>query len=57
MESPEDQTIICLCGKPFTFTKGEQVFFKQKGFTPPKRCPECRLKKRQQMRDQEEGQR
>ena len=42
----QDLTIVCLCGRPFTFTIGEQQFFQKKGFVPPKRCPECRAKKR-----------
>jgi Probable zinc-ribbon domain len=38
--SYEDKQIVCAesgCGE-FTFTKGEQEFYAQKGFTPPKRC-------------------
>lgn len=42
----EDKTLICKdCGKEFVWTKGEQRFFAEKGFTnPPVRCPECRVK-------------
>lgn len=39
----EDQSVACGdCSKEFTFTAGEQEFFAQKGFSVPKRCPECR---------------
>ena len=34
------------CGKDFIFTAGEQEFYEEKGFTPPKRCPECRAAKK-----------
>jgi CxxC-x17-CxxC domain-containing protein len=38
------------CGKPFTFGAEEQEFFAQKGYTnEPKRCPECRAAKKQQV--------
>lgn len=30
------------CGKSFVFTEAEQEFFKEKGFTLPRRCKECR---------------
>lgn len=40
----EDKTLTCKdCGKEFVFTKGEQEFYAEKGFTnEPTRCPECR---------------
>ena len=40
----EDKTLVCInCGKEFTFTEGEQGFYKEKGFeNEPKRCPDCR---------------
>lgn len=40
----EDKTIVCKdCNKEFTFTIGEQEFYKEKGFTnEPVRCKECR---------------
>lgn len=45
----EDKTLTCKdCGKTFTFTVGEQEFYKQKGFeNEPVRCPECRKAKKQ----------
>jgi len=33
------------CGREFVFTKAEQEFYKQQGFTLPRRCPECRTTK------------
>ena len=39
-----DKTLVCEdCGKEFTFTAGEQAFYKEKGLdNEPKRCKECR---------------
>jgi len=35
--------ITCVeCGRVFAFSKGEQDYYRSKGFTNPKRCPECR---------------
>jgi len=47
---PADQTIACAdCGADFTWTAGEQQFYREKGLChPPKHCPNCRAKKRQQ---------
>ncbi|HBT18983.1 MAG TPA: cytochrome C551 [Clostridiaceae bacterium] len=40
----EDKKIMCRdCGNEFTFTVGEQEFYKEKGFeNEPVRCPDCR---------------
>ncbi len=48
----QDQQLTCKdCGAPFTFTVGEQEFYKQRGFTnQPTRCPQCRAKKKAEMR-------
>ena len=48
----QDKTLVCRdCGSEFTFTAGEQEFYAQKGFDrEPTRCPECRAKKKSQMR-------
>ena len=41
------KTLTCEeCGKDFIFTAGEQEFYEEKGFTPPKRCPDCRAAKK-----------
>ncbi|WP_078544643.1 RQC-minor-1 family DNA-binding protein [Litchfieldia alkalitelluris] len=43
--APSDFPLKCwVCGKRFTFTVGEQKFFKQKGFQLPKTCKKCREK-------------
>lgn len=48
----DDTTRICLdCGQPFPWTAGEQQFYADKGFLPPKRCEKCRLLKRQRMQE------
>ncbi len=40
---PAAMTISCCeCHEEFVFTIGEQKFYAEKGFTPPKRCPKCR---------------
>ena len=40
----QDKSIQCTdCRTTFTFTAGEQDFYKTKGFTnEPRRCPSCR---------------
>lgn len=44
-----DKQLQCAdCKQPFYFTKGEQEFYKLKGFQNPKRCKTCRAKKAQQ---------
>lgn len=47
----QDKQLTCIdCGNPFTFTASEQQFYADKGFTnEPKRCPDCRKKKKAQM--------
>jgi hypothetical protein len=43
MAEYEDVEIVCAdCKKAFLFTAGEQQFFAERGFTPPKRCKPCR---------------
>lgn len=46
----EDKTLSCKdCGAEFTFTAGEQEFYKEKGFeNEPQRCPECRSARKRQ---------
>jgi hypothetical protein len=45
-----DKNIACRdCGSTFTFTVGEQEFYKEKGFdNEPTRCPDCRRARKQQ---------
>lgn len=43
----KDKLLRCIdCGADFTFTVGEQRYFFSKGLSVPKRCPQCRLKRR-----------
>lgn len=48
----EDKILTCKdCGTKFTFTAGEQEFYKEKGFdNEPQRCPECRKARKAQKR-------
>lgn len=41
----QDRQLTCLCGKDFTYTAGEQQYFKDRGLNAPKRCPECRAER------------
>ncbi|MCI0587708.1 MAG: zinc-ribbon domain-containing protein, partial [Planctomycetes bacterium] len=42
-----EQSLTCSdCQKTFAFTEQEQAFFQERGFAPPKRCPECRKARR-----------
>ena len=44
----QDEQLICIdCGANFTFARGEQYYYASKELvSPPKRCPECRLKRK-----------
>ena len=43
----KDKRMPCLdCQVVFTFTAGEQRYFLFKGLSQPKRCPQCRLKRK-----------
>ena len=44
----EEKSLQCAdCGATFAFTVEEQEFYQTKGFTnEPKRCPECRQKRK-----------
>ena len=48
----QDVTLICEdCNAEFVFTAGEQEFYAEKGLVnKPKRCPECRKKRKQSNR-------
>ncbi len=42
-----NDTITCIeCGDSFVFTEGEQKYYEEKGFVPPKRCQKCRNKRK-----------
>lgn len=39
--------LVCkCCGKPFVFSSGEQRFYKENNLLEPKRCKECRKRKK-----------
>ena len=48
----KDKTIKCVdCGTEFTFSARDQEFYAEKGFTnEPKRCKDCRDKKKNEKR-------
>jgi hypothetical protein len=42
-----DQQLMCAdCRQEFTWSAGEQEYYKQKGFEPPRRCKPCREAKK-----------
>jgi len=42
----EDIKIRCIiCGRTFLFTSSEQKWYKNQGYSQPKRCPDCRESK------------
>ncbi len=44
-----EQHLTCAdCGREFSFSEREQAFFREKGFDPPKRCPDCQARKKEQ---------
>ncbi|REJ78349.1 MAG: hypothetical protein DWQ47_02510 [Acidobacteria bacterium] len=47
----DDQQIDCVdCGKPFVWTAGEQLFFRDKGLKhAPKRCKPCKKAKNERL--------
>lgn len=44
----EDKSVTCECGEEFTFTAGEQEYYRDRGLTPPKRCKACRDKRKRE---------
>ncbi|MFZ0395433.1 MAG: CxxC-x17-CxxC domain-containing protein [Terracidiphilus sp.] len=43
----EDQQLMCSdCGQSFTFTAEDQEFFRDRGYSAPKRCKACRQAKK-----------
>lgn len=53
MENFTDKSLNCVeCGGEFVFTKNEQAFYAERGFTnEPKRCKNCRDKRKTSSRD------
>lgn len=55
-EHPEGTLLIdCDCGVQFPFTPGEQKFYAERGLFPPKRCPMCRLKRKQKFQKKDQN--
>jgi hypothetical protein len=46
MSETEHKCIEKGCNKTFVITEGEEQFYTDKGFYLPKRCPDCRAKRR-----------
>lgn len=47
--SYEEKTLICSdCGAEFVFSAEDQEFYASKGYSEPKRCPQCRAAKKAQ---------
>ena len=43
----EDLQLTCNdCGREFTFSSDDQVFFRERGYSAPKRCKTCRQAKK-----------
>jgi hypothetical protein len=43
----QDKELVCVdCGDAFTWTRGEQYYYKAKGLSDPKRCQNCCLKRK-----------
>ena len=48
----QDKTIPCsTCSNNFVFAAGEQLYYKDRDFDPPKRCASCRDEKRRQFNE------
>ncbi len=49
MGRDEDQILTCVgCGEEFIFTTGEQRFFREKEYSTPKHCKNCRDRRKRQ---------
>jgi CxxC-x17-CxxC domain-containing protein len=47
MSNARDRVLECAdCGSTFVFTAGEQEFYQERGFSDPKRCPNCRASRK-----------
>lgn len=51
-----DEIIECVeCGRTFTWSYGEQRYYKEHGLVPPKRCPACRSQRRSERHPEMRG--
>ena len=45
----QDRSLVCAeCGDSFSFSADDQRYHMEKGYTDPKRCPNCRQQRRSQ---------
>lgn len=45
----QDRTLVCAeCSDSFSFSADDQRYHMEKGYTDPKRCPNCRQQRRSQ---------
>ena len=52
MPNFQDETRRChSCGEPYVWTERDQRFAHERGYLPPKRCPQCRATEKQRQRD------
>ena len=50
-----DKQFYCLdCGEPFVWAAGEQLYYRDRDYEPPKRCGKCRMKKRQRQNENQD---
>ncbi|MFC2032065.1 zinc-ribbon domain containing protein [Chloroflexota bacterium] len=50
----QNKVIICCdCGEKFIWEKGEQLFYEQRGFLPPRLCSDCRRELKRKRREDE----
>lgn len=46
----KDETIICCdCGEAFSWSYGEQLYYRDRSLSPPHRCPQCREQRRKRI--------
>lgn len=52
----KDKKITCkICGSSFTFSIGEQKFYRDRQLMEPRRCPQCRQRKNRKEVQNENG--
>lgn len=53
----KDETITCVdCLQDFTWTYGEQIYFRDRKLSPPRRCPQCREARRKRITNSDQRQ-
>ena len=52
----QNQELQCVeCGAIFEFSAEDQEFYAKKGYSAPKRCPQCRARRKAQQNDNRGG--